>query len=135
MVNALDLLQQARALGANVTLQQVQQAIAAIDRATLEATERARYQVAIWDETSPLAGQPPEYWRSRGDWPQGGTVVLVYCDGNLLYVQPHDPDSAGIVPMDQTTATARANAIVDRLVTMAVDEQVRRQALIALLGG
>lgn len=135
MIDALDLLQQARALGANVTLTQVEQAVAAVNRAALEATEQARYRVALWDETSPLAGQPVEYWRNRGDWPAGGKVVLIYRDNDLLYVQPHDPDQAGIVPMDVQTAQAKGSAIVSRLVEAAVDEQIRRQVLTTLLGG
>lgn len=135
MVDPLDVLAQARQLGANVTLAQVQQAIAAVDRAALTVTEQARYTVTIWDETSPLGGQPPSYWRERGDWPEGGKVVLVYRDGALLFVQPHDPDQAGIVAMDAPTATAKGQAIVSRLVEAAVDEQVRRQVLTTLLGG
>lgn len=134
MINALQLFAEARnTYGFTGTLSDVQNALAAVDRAVLEQAERARYRIEIWDEVSPLAGQPPEYWRQRGDWPEGGRVYCIYVDGNLRIVQPHDPMSAGHVPMDETTALARAEEYVAALVEQAVDEKVKEQVLINLL--
>jgi hypothetical protein len=133
MIDPIELLKEARSLGSNATLARVQQVLASIDRTALEQAERARYRVEIWDEVSPLAGQPPEYWRNRGDWPAGGKVFLVYVDDRLVLVQPHDPEQAGLIPMDLPTAQARANALIARWVEQAVDAEVRRRALMQLL--
>lgn len=133
-INALSLFAEARnTYGFTGTLSDVQNALAAVDRTPLEQAERARYRIEIWDEVSPLAGQPPEYWRQRGDWPEGGKVYCIYVDGNLRIVQPHDPEQAGHVPMDEQTAMARAEAYVSALVEQAVDEKVKEQVLINLL--
>jgi hypothetical protein len=133
-INALSLFAEARnTYGFTGSLADVQNALAAVDRAALEQAERARYRIEIWDEVSPLAGQPPEYWRQRGDWPEGGKVYCIYVDGALRIVQPHDPEQAGHVPMDEATALARAQAYVSHLVEQAIDEKVKEQVLTALL--
>lgn len=133
-INALQLFAEARNVyGFTGTLSDVQNALAAVNCTALEDAERARYRIEIWDEVSPLAGQPPEYWRQRGDWPEGGKVYCIYVDGALRIVQPHDPMSAGYVPMDEQTALAHAEAYVSALVEQAVDEQVKEQVLINLL--
>jgi len=134
MINALQLFSEARnTYGYTGTLADVQAALAAVDRTPLEQAERARYRIEIWDEESNLAGQPPSYWRERGDWPEGGKVYCIYVDGALRIVQPHDPNSAGFVPMDEQTALARAEAYVSAAVEQAVDEKVKEQVLLALL--
>lgn len=133
-INVLSLFAEARNVyGFTGTLADVQAALASVDRAALEEAEKARYKIEIWDERSPLAGQPPEYWRQRGDWPEGGKVYLIYVDGNLRIVQPHDPEQAGFVPMDEATARARAEAYVASLVEQAVDEKVKEAVLMRLL--
>lgn len=133
-INALELFAEARNVyGFTGTLADVQAALAAVNRTALEEAERARYRIEIWDEVSPLAGQPPEYWRQRGDWPEGGKVYCIYVDGGLRIVQPHDPTSAGYVPMDEATAIARAEAYVASLVEQVVDQKVKEQVLMNLL--
>ena len=133
MIDSLSVLKEARSLGSVATLTQVQTAMATIDRTPLTTTESARYRTEIWDEISPLGGQPPEYWRQRGDWPQGGKVYLVYRDSQLLYVQPHDPDQAGHAAMSDTSALASAAAHQARLVEQSVDAEVMRQVLLQVL--
>lgn len=134
MINALTLFAEARnTYGFTGTLADVQAALAAVDRTSLEDAERSKYEVRIWDEVSPLAGQPPEYWRNRGDWPEGGKVYCIYINDALQIVQPHDPKSAGFVPMDEATALARAQEIVDQRVEEVVDQIVKEQVLLQLL--
>lgn len=137
MLDPLAVLREARNLGSTATLADVNQVLAQIDRPSLEAQERARYKIEIWDEVSPLGGQPAEFWhrhlKERGDWPEGGKVYCIYIDSRLTYVQPHDPEQAGLVPMSEELARQRAEAHVNRLVEAAVDEQVMREALMKLL--
>jgi len=134
MINDLQLFAEARnTYGFTGTLGDVQAALATVDRTSLEQAERARYRIEIWDEQSDLAGKPPSYWKERGDWPEGGKVYCIYVDGALRIVQPHDPNSAGFVPMDEATALARAEVYVAAMVEQAVDEKVKEQVLLALL--
>lgn len=137
-ITALQLFAEARNVyGYTGTLADVQAAMAAVDRAALEQAERARYHYVIWDEVSPIGGHPANYWREiwarNGEWPEGGKVFLLYIDGHLRLVQPHDPLSSGHVPMDEETARARAQAYIDALVEQAVDQQVKEQVLVTLL--
>ena len=135
-INALALFLEARNLyGYAGTLADVQAALSAVDRSPLEAAERAKYFITIWDEVSDLAGQSPEYWRNRGDWPydKGGKFFLIYMNGLLQIVQPHDPDASGHSPMTEEVALARAEAMVSAQVTGIVDAMVKERVLIQLL--
>lgn len=133
MVDPIRILQQARALGSQATLADVQAAIAAVDRAPLEANHGARYQVEIWDGESPLCGQPPEYWRARGDWPEGGVVFVLQEHGRPVVVQPHDPETGGLMPMTEEVAEQRGQAMIARKVAEAVDAEVERTVLLQLV--
>lgn len=132
-VDPLVILEKAKALGSTATLAQVQSALASISRTALENAEKARYRVEVWDEVSSLGGQPPEYWRARGDWPQGGKMYLMYRDNQLRMVQPHDPDQAGHVAMRAATVMATATAHMGRQVERDVDAEVIRQVLLQVL--
>lgn len=118
------------------TLQQVMDAISAVDRTPFEEAERARYRIEIWDEQTPINGLSPEFLRQHwgNTWPAGGKVYMIYIDGNLRIVQYFDPDASfGYVPMDEQTALIRAQAFVDSRVEEAVDAKVKAQVLMTLL--
>lgn len=135
MINPLSLFSEARnTYGYTGTLVDAQTAVASVDRQPLEAAETARYRIEVWDEVSPLAGKTPEWWRTnRSDWPLGGKVYLIYVDGNLQTVQPHNPLSAGFMPMTEVEALILANRMVAVRVEEAVDAQVKERALLSLL--
>lgn len=134
MIDPVAILRDARELGANRTLADVEAVLAQIDIEGLQAQERARYRVDVWDKQSPLNGIAPDRILERiPPECRHGAVYLIYVDGNLTLIQPHDPDQAGFVPMDEATALAKANAVVDRLVEQAVDEKVRREAVRRIL--
>lgn len=118
------------------TLQQVMDAISAVDRTSFEEAERARYRIEIWDEQTPINGLSPEFLRQHwgNTWPPGGKVYMIYIDGHLRIVQYFDPDASfGYVPMDEATALARAQKFVDKQVEEAVDAKVKAQVLMTLL--
>lgn len=124
-LDTLKLLEKVRSLGGStVTHAQVKTELAKIDRNAVEAEEAARLRVEVWDKQTPLGGQPPEYWFNRGDLPPGGEVILLYEDGNLTTVQPHDPDSAGYMPMTAQQALEKGRGLAGRLVQGRVDERV-----------
>lgn len=138
MIDALALFAEARNVyGFTGTVSDVQTAVAAIDRKPFEAAESTRYRVEVWDEVSDLGGRPAEWWHAnfaqRNDWPHGGKVFTVYVDGNLQTVQPHNPFSAGFVPMTQAQAEAIGSQIVAARVEDAVDTKVKSQVLVVLL--
>lgn len=136
MLDPINILKEARDLGSTCTLADVEAALGQIDYEALRAQERQRYEIRLWDKVSPINGVAPEQILERvPKHPDGsyGEVYLIYIDGNLVYLQPHDPRQAGLVPMDAALAQQRAQEIVDQLVEQAVDQQVRREVLRQLL--
>jgi hypothetical protein len=138
MLDPIAILAEARNLGANKTLADVEAALAQYDYETLRAQERTRYRVELWDKQTPINNVPPEViLQDVPKHPDGSysEVYLIYIDGNLVYLQKHDPEQVGFVPMDADTALAKANKIVDELVEQAVDARVRQEVLRQLLAG
>lgn len=136
MLDPIAILAEARNLGANVTFADVETALAQYNYEELRAQERTRYRVELWDKQTSINGVAPEQILERvPKHPDGsyGEVYLIYIDGNLVYLQPHDPEQAGFVPMTPEMALAKANKIVDALVEQAVDAYVRREVLRQLL--
>lgn len=138
MLDPIQLLAEVRSLGANKTLADVEAALAQYDYKALKTQERTRYRVEIWNETDPINGIAPDViLQDVPKHPNGeyGKVYLIYIDGNLVYLQKHDPEQVGFVPMDEATALEKANKIVDVLVEQAVDARVRQEVLRQLLAG
>ncbi len=131
MLDSIQLLSEARNLGSTKTLADVDALLATYDYPTLREQEKTRFRVEIWDKKTPINGVAPE--QILTDTPAGGEVYLIYIDGNLVYLQKHDPDQIGFVAMDANTALAKANAFVDRLVEDAIDARVRNEVLRKLL--
>lgn len=134
MVDAFQILKVARELGSSATLDQIQIAINQIDRAVLEAQERQRYRVEIWDKKSAINGVPAEkVLASRDDIPADGEVYLIYVDDHLVYFQPHDPDQGGIVPIPEGKGVERGQQHVSALVGRDVDQRVMEEVLRQIL--
>lgn len=142
MFNSLAIYKAARALGSTKTMAEVEATLAGIDRVGKENAHKARFRVEVWDKVSPINGVPAEYFlgvpteqypEPRKDLPPGGEMFLVYVDGNLQYIQPHDPDQAGFVPMTSTQAADKGQSMVGRMVEAQVDAEVLQDALMQLL--
>jgi len=132
MITALQIYKEAKALDSTATLAQVQTALNGIDRPAHEAAEQSRYRIELWDKTSPINGVPAE--RIKGnDYPAGGEVYLIFVDGNLVFLQKHDPDQMGFVPMTAQSATAKAQAQIDKMVEQTIDQKVMDECLVQLL--
>ncbi|OUM85681.1 MAG: hypothetical protein BAA01_09440 [Bacillus thermozeamaize] len=131
MLDSIQLLKEARELGSTKTLADVEAILSTYDYPALREQERTRFRVELWDKVTPINGVSPEYILK--DAPEDGEIYLVYVDGNLVYLQKHDPDQIGFVPMTPEVALAKANALVDRLVEEAIDARVKNEVLRQLL--
>lgn len=131
MLNSIEVLKEARNLGSTANLATVEAEIAKHDYTTLKATEGLNYTVALWDKVSPINGVSAEQISS--DVPVDGEVYLIYINGNLVYLQKHDPNQVGFVSMDSVSAIAKANEQVDRIVESKVDSAVMDLVLRELL--
>lgn len=115
------------------TLNQVKDALAQVDRESIEAEVRSHFGYEIWDEMTPIAGMSPEEVRTHFGIPEGGKMYLIYIDGHRRVTQPHDPQEQGYVAMDEATARARAEEVISEWVEAIVDRQVKEQVLEVLL--
>lgn len=131
MLNNLQILKEARELGSTKTLADVNAILATYDYPTLRQAERANFRIELWDKVTPINGVAPEVILQ--DVPEGGEVYLIYINDNLVYLQKHDPEQIGFIPMNATRATEVANKIVDDLVEQAIDAKVHDEVLVKLL--
>ncbi|MFD2170297.1 hypothetical protein [Tumebacillus lipolyticus] len=131
MLNALEILKQARDLGSTATLAQVDQEIAKHNYDSLRASEKVRYEWMVWDKVSPINAIAPHL--ILADAPQDGEIYTVSVDGRTVILQKHDPEQLGFAPMTREQALAHAEKQVDSMVEQAVDAQVKDQVLRALL--
>lgn len=131
MLDSIQILSEARQLGSTKTLADVDALLATYNYPTLRTQEKANYRVEIWDKVTPINGIDPQV--ILADVPASGEVYLIYINGNLVFLQKHDPEQVGYVAMDATTAMAKANKIVDQLVEQAVDARVRQEVLRSML--
>jgi hypothetical protein len=74
-----------------------------VDQNAILRKHRARYTSKVWDEKTPINGVPPEKILARHDIPTDPNrkILLVYVDGKLSRIQPHDPDESGFVALTE----------------------------------
>ena len=131
MLNSLDVLREARELGADVTLAQVEAALAQYDYLALRQAERANYRVELYDKTSPINGVPAE--KILRDAPPAGEVYLIYINDRLTYLQTHDPEEMGFRPMSPERAYEAAEQVISEHIEQVIDARVRQEVLRQLL--
>ncbi|MFD2172448.1 hypothetical protein [Tumebacillus lipolyticus] len=131
MLNALEVLREARNLGSSATLAQVDEEITKHDYAALRASEKVRYAWDVWDKVSPINGIAPNL--ILADAPQDGEIYTVAVDGRTVILQKHDPEQLGFSPMTREQALGHAEKQVDSMVEQVVDALVKDQVLRALL--
>ena len=91
------------------TREEMDTALAAVDQDAIINEEDARFTTEIWDGVSPINGvSASQIMRSRKDIPQGGKVYLVKDGERVVIFQPHDPDVAGHVAMDDVSVALKA---------------------------
>lgn len=131
MLNSLTILKQARELGYTGNLATIETEIANIDYNALKQAERANYTVVLYDKVSQINGIEASVILK--DAPSGGEIYLIYVNGNLQYLQKHDPEQAGLAPMDEATALLRAettiNAMIEQKIAMVATDTILRAIL------
>lgn len=133
MLTSLQIWQRLNRIGVNKTLTEIDAALAQVDQQAIFDQERSRFRIEIWDKVTPINGVPAEKIIAREDVPDDGEIYLLYVDGQLRYLQPHDPFQAGIVPMTKENVLEIANRHVDQLAWQVADEKIFEAVLEKLL--
>ena len=133
MLDKITIFKRLNDMGITKTLTEIENALNTIDQNAIFQEERAKFTVEIWDKVSPINGIPAEKIIARDDVPDDGEIYLVYVDGQLRFLQPHDPFQAGIVAMTKETVEQIANQHVDQLAWQSADERIFNMVLEKLL--
>jgi hypothetical protein len=115
--------------GVQKTPEEVKVLLDRIDQAATLDQQKTRITYEIWDKVSDINGVPAETILARDDFPQGGEAYLLYLDGVLRYLQPHDPTQSGYVAMDLTLANTRAAEHKDNLAVEITDSIVLNEVM------
>ncbi len=133
MLTKLQVWKRLNEMGVNKTLAEIDAALAQVDQQAIFNQERSRFRVEVWNKVTPINGVPAEKIIAREDVPDDGEIYLLYVDGQLRYLQPHDPFRAGIVPMTAENVMQVANQHVDQLTWQVADEKILEMVLEKLL--
>ncbi|MEW6769998.1 MAG: hypothetical protein AB1330_01210 [Bacillota bacterium] len=132
MLTAVQALQRLSSMGVQKTLADIEAALNAIDQQVIFDEQRQRVTVQVWDKATPINGVAPEKIIARDDVPDDGEIYLLYVDGKLVYLQPHDPFQAGVVPMTSETVVQLANQHADQIATQMADDKTFEVLLTSL---
>lgn len=58
----------------------------------------------VWDKKSPINGVPSDVIIAANPILKNGEASLVSQDDTIIVFQPHDPDTAGVMPMSYDRA-------------------------------
>lgn len=133
MLTKLQVWQRLNQMGVSKTLAEIDTVLSSIDQQAVFNEQKARFRIEVWDKVSPINGIPAEKILAREDVPPGGEIYLVYQDGKLQWLQPHDPFQAGLVPLAKDNVMAVADQHVSQIATQRADEKVFELVLEKLL--
>lgn len=134
MITALQIFEKASQLGSTKTYTDCQNYLNAYDLNAIEnvdITQYPKYAYQIWDKVSPINGISAE--KILEDMPEGGEVYLVFVDGNLVYLQKHDPTQMGLVPMTSAIAQERAGQIIKEKIQQEEYTRIFDEVLVSML--
>lgn len=118
----------------DVTVLEVQEALnTAVDVQGIVAKHRQRFSMQVWDKQSPIKGVPAEKVLQRPDLQNAQEILLVYLDGNLMHIQPNDPDTGQLFATAQD-ALAWGNKHADEKAQQLAFEEVVKATVQAIYG-
>ncbi len=135
-MNATQLKAALRRAKPNAERAEIDSAVAKIDQDALLKKHRVRYTSKIWDEVTPINGVPAEQILARHDIPKDTNrrILLIYVDGRLSRIQPHDPDESGFVALteadcDESNPESKVSKHLNDLAQMDADREAMETAL------
>jgi len=124
VITKIQIWQRLNDMGVSKTLTEVETALSEVDTESIFNTERAKYKIEVWDKVSPINGISASKILERTDIPEGGEIYLIYINNQLVYLQPHDPFQAGLVPLTSENVLDIANQHIDQLAWQAANEKI-----------
>ena len=135
MITALEIFTKAKELGTTKTYADCQAFLNTYDLEAIEnldITDYPKYSYSIWDKENDINGISAQ--KILEDVPENGEVYLISIDGNLTYLQKHDPTQMGLVAMTTQIATQRAQQIIKEKIQQEEYARISDEVLISMLG-
>lgn len=133
MLTKIQVWQRLNEMGISKPLSEIDTALAQVDQQAIFNQERSRFRIEIWDKVTHINGVPAEKIIAHDDVPDDGEIYLIYVNGQLRFLQPHDPFQAGIVPMTKNNVMTIASQHADQLAWQVADEKILEMVLEKLL--
>jgi len=124
VITKIQIWQRLNDMGISKTLSEVETALSEVDTESIFNTERAKYKIEVWDKVSPINGISASKVLERADISEGNEIYLIYINNQLVYLQPHDPFQAGLVPLTSENVLDIANQHIDQLAWQAANEKI-----------
>ena len=124
VITKIQIWQRLNDMGISKTLREVETALSEVDTESIFNTERAKYKIEVWDKVSPINGISASKVLERADISEGNEIYLIYINNQLVYLQPHDPFQAGLVPLTSENVLDIANRHIDQLAWQAANEKI-----------
>lgn len=118
----------------DVTNEDIDNALAQVDQASVLQNEIDKYGIVLWDRQTPVNGVPAEQViAGRPDMLHNGAIYLVTnaASGAVLYIQPTDPETGAI--MDEAAAMESAQKFV-RSIASAQAKTIILQMALRMIG-
>lgn len=95
---------------------EIDAALASVNPDAIYDEERSVWTTQVWDRRTPINGVAPATILARGDMPTDGSdIYLLLRDGQIVMIQPHEPEAEGIVRIPRGQGLARGRNHADNI--------------------
>lgn len=99
--------------GVNISLEEINEIISKIDIDNIKEDLKKSYKLEIWDKKSPINGVEAEIVLKSKPY-EIGSVYLIYVNGELVYLQDHNPNESGYVKMTKAQARTLGEQFIEK---------------------
>lgn len=108
----------------------IEAALANYDEAAITQSWKDRITIQVWDGVSNINAATPEYIRESNPW--ADKVYMLLIDGQITYLQTHEPFVSGVVPITDGTLTAISNNHANDIASNLAKNEIIRSVMIDL---
>lgn len=85
----------------------IEAALANYNETAITQSWREKITISVWDGVSNINAATPEYIRESNPW--ADKVYMLLIDGQITYLQTHEPFVSGVVPITAETLASISN--------------------------
>lgn len=98
---------------------EIRDALRQINQEAVYLDVRSRYEVEVWDKTSPINGRPASYFLNRPDVDPNFEIYLIKDQtGKVIFFQPHEAGVSGMVRMTGNNVMVKGREHADQYASL-----------------